>query len=195
MCIMFVRLLSALVCLCLFSSNLAFSWNVRSFSKDDNIISALRLLENIGADEVFENLQENSVKIIFYDLTMINYKYRNVHAINSVDNWGERYILINSKYRNASKEELACLIVHESFHKSAKATMREETLATQKEAYYWSILKIPGKIYSKTALNLRLDNLLALQNESTDSYDLIEQKIHNSKFYQSQLAVSSRRRF
>ena len=191
---MFLRMLSTLMCMMLFCSTCAYSWNIRSFSQDEDIISALRLLKNIGAEEVFENLEENSVKIIFYDLSLIDYSYRNHYAINSVDNWGERYILINSKYKNASKEEIACLIAHESFHKSNKATMSEETLATQKEAYYWSILKVPGKFYEKTSLASRLNNLVCLYNESSEGANLIEMKIQNSKFYQSQLAATSRRK-
>lgn len=191
---MLIRLISALICVVIFCANLAYSWNVKSFSQDEDIRAALKLLNNIGADEVFENLQENSVKIIFYDLSMIKYSYCNHYAINSVDNWGERYILINSKFRNASKEELACLIAHESFHKARHATMAEETLATQKEAYYWSILKVPGKMYRQSALTNRLDRLAGLYTNSTASNNLIEQRIQNSKFYQNQLAVSTRNR-
>ena len=194
MCIMLVRLISTLLCVLLFCANLAFAWNVRSFSDDYDIRQALKLLDDVGADEVFENLQENSVKIIFYDLSLINFTYCNHHAINSVDNWGDRYILINSKYRNASKEEIACLIAHESFHKSKRATMSEETLATRKEAYYWSLLRVPGKQYKDTGLAERLDRLAYLYAESTDDNNLIEQRIRNSRFYQSQLAVSTRNR-
>lgn len=191
---MFVRFISTLICMVLFCSTCAYSWNVRNFSQDEDILDSLRLLKNIGAEEVFQNLEENSVKIIFYDLSMIDYSYKNHYAINSVDNWGERYILINSKYKNASKEEIACLIAHESFHKSNRATMQEETLATQKEAYYWSILKVPGKFYEKTSLANRLNNLVCLYNDSNDNVNLIEKKIQNSTFYQSQLAATSRRK-
>ena len=191
---MLKRMLSTLLCMMLFCSTCAYSWNIRSFSQDEDIRDALRLLENIGAEEVFDNLQENSVKIIFYDLSLINFSYRNHYAINSVNNWGERYILINSKYKNASREEIACLIAHESFHKSNKATMAEETLATQKEAYYWSILKVPGKFYPSTSLAKRLNNLVCLHNESDNGNDLIEMKIRNSRFYQSQLATTSKRK-
>lgn len=191
---MLKRMLSTLLCMMLFCSTCAYSWNIRSFSQDEDIRDALRLLENIGAEEVFDNLQENSVKIIFYDLSLINFSYRNHYAINSVNNWGERYILINSKYKNASREEIACLIAHESFHKSNKATLAEETLATQKEAYYWSILKVPGKFYPSTSLAKRLNNLVCLHNESDNGNDLIEMKIRNSRFYQSQLATTSKRK-
>lgn len=191
---MLVRLVTALICAVMFCSNLCYAWNVKSFSDDYDIQGALKILKRIGADEVFENLQDNSVKIIFYDLSMIKFSYANHHAINAVNNWGERYILINSKYRNASKEELACLIAHESFHKAKKATLAEETLATQKEAYYWSILKVSGKYYANTPLLRRLNNLVCLQEESGENNNLIEQKIRNSRFYQNQLAVTSRNR-
>lgn len=191
---MLKRMLSTLLCMMLFCSTCAYSWNIKNFSQDEDIRDALRLLENIGAEEVFENLQENSVKIIFYDLSLINYSYRNHYAVNSVDNWGERYILINSKYKNSSTEEIACLIAHESFHKASKATLAEETLATQKEAYYWSILKVPGKFYPNSSLANRLNNLVCLYNDSDNGSDLIEMKIRNSKFYQSQLAVTSKRK-
>lgn len=192
---MFVRLMSALMCAVLLCANVAYSWNVRSFSDDYDIRQALKLLDKVGADEVFENLQENSVKIIFYDLSLINFTYCNHHAINSVDNWGDRYILINSKHRRASKEEIACLIAHESFHKGKRATLSEETIATRKEAYYWAKLKVPGKQYGATGLAMRLDKLAYLYSESTDDNNLIEQRIRNSRFYQQQLAISSRNRF
>lgn len=190
---MFVRFITALMCIVMISTNCAYSWNVKNFSCDDDVISALRLLKSVGAEEVFENLQENSVKIIFYDLSLINYNYRNHFAINSVDNWGERYILINSKYRSASTEEIACLIAHESFHKAKVATMQEETLATSKEAFYWSLLRVPNKHYQQSPLTNRLDKLVCLYNNSDESYNLIENKIRNSKFYQSQLAVRDRK--
>ena len=125
-------------------------------------------------------------------MSLIKFSYANCYAINSVDNWGERYILINSKYRHASKEEIACLIAHESFHKAKVATMREETLATQKEAYYWSILKVPGKAYSQSPLVNRLNNLACLCNESSEGQNLIEKRIQNSRFYQEQLATRGR---
>lgn len=191
---MLLRLIVTLSFVMLFSATNAYSWNLGSFSQDADIKGALRLLENVGADEVFENLQENSVKIIFYDLSLINYSYRNHYAVNSVDNWGERYILINSKYRNASKEEIACLIAHESFHKAKRATFEEETLATQKEAYYWAILKVPGKFYKNSPLTNRLNTLVCLNNESVEDNNLIEKRIQNSKFYQAQLATTTRRK-
>jgi hypothetical protein len=174
-------------------ANCASAWDVSKFSDDAEIRSALRLLDNINANEVFENLKANSVKIIFYDLSQIDFSYYRHHAINSIDNSGRRYILINSRYKNASKEQIACLIAHESFHKGKKATMKEETLATKKEAYYWSILKVPGKMYSNSSLTNRLDSLAYLYRTSSNENNLIEQRIQNSKFYQDQLITTRNR--
>ena len=58
---MFVRCISTLICMVLFCSTCAYSWNVRNFSQDEDILESLRLLKNVGAEEVFQNLEENSV--------------------------------------------------------------------------------------------------------------------------------------
>ena len=50
--------------------------------------------------------------------------------------------MINSIYKNAPTEQIACLIAHESFHTKRVADLEEETLATQKEAATWLRLKV-----------------------------------------------------
>ena len=167
----------------------AFAGYVDTFTRDTHVKAALILLENVGAEEVFENLEENSVKITFYDLSQISYKYMNHFAINSVDNFGNRYILINTKYMNASPEEIACIIAHESFHKLKVATTDEETLATEKEAKYWALLKKAGKVYENSPLLARLNNLVELDNHSTETKNLIRERITTSAFYREQLAI------
>lgn len=168
--------------------------NVKYYSNDYKIQSALTLLDNAGAREIFDNLQENSVKIIFYDLAQISYDYKNHFAVNSTDLWGNRYILINMKYKNAPVEQIACLIAHESCHKGKIATLEEETKATRTEAQYWSILKKRNIEYSQTALLARLNSLSNLEHVSTVSHDYIQEKISNSSFYKNQLAVRDRRK-
>lgn len=165
--------------------------HVDSFTHDTEIKEALVLLENAGAKEVFDNLEENTVKIAFYDLTQISYGYMNHFAVNTVDSFGNRYILINSKFKNASPEEIACIIAHESFHKLNVATYEEEYTATKKEAYYWSILKDNSKTYKNSALLERLDNLAELRTASTEQKNLIEEKINKSDFYKAQLASAT----
>jgi hypothetical protein len=113
----------------------------------------------------------------------------NHFAINSVDNFGNRYILINTKYMNASPEEIACIIAHESFHKLKVATTDEETLATEKEAKYWALLKKAGKVYENSPLLARLNNLVELDNHSTETKNLIRERITTSAFYREQLAI------
>lgn len=167
----------------------AFAYNMNHFTDDFKVSDALLLLEKIGATEVFDNLQENSVKIVFYDLALLSYSYRNDYAISGENNFGERYILINTKYRKCSDEEIACLIAHESCHKAKVATLAEETLATQTEAKYWIRLKQANKTYQPTDLNKRLDNLAYLYKHSDKNNNQIQTRIANSPFYRQQLAL------
>ena len=131
MCVMFKRVFVLMACLVMLSSSAVMAENVRNFSEDVKIQSALEMLDDIGAEEIFNNLRENSVKIMFYDLSQIAFKHANHFAMNTTDTWGNRYILINSKFKNAPTEQIACLIAHESCHKANKATLAEETLATR----------------------------------------------------------------
>jgi len=173
----------------LFCTVPAFASYVDTFTRDNDIKCALELLECVGAQEVFDNLEENTVKIAFYDLSQISYNYGNHFAINSEDSMGNRYILVNSKYRNASPEEIACIIAHESFHKLKVATLEEETLATEKEAHYWGILKDEDKDYEYSPLLARLDGLVELSDASDENNNLIKEKIKRNAFYREQLAI------
>jgi len=173
----------------LLCSTPVFASHFDNYTKDAEIKSALTLLYNAGAEEVFNNLDENSVKIAFYDLSLLSGSYADHFAINTVDSFGNRFIFINTKFKNASPEELACLIAHESFHKLSVATLDEENLATQKEAFYWNKLKNNNKAYTCSALLIRLNNLVSLKEASTIEEDLILNKISNSSFYRQQLAI------
>lgn len=179
-----------LVVLCLLFLGLpANSYNINHFTDDFKVSDALVLLEKVGADEVFNNLQENSVKIMFYDLSMLSYSYRYHYAISGENNFGQRYILINTRYKKCSTEEIACLIAHESCHKAKVATLEEETLATETEARYWIKLKQANKTYSSTDLNQRLDKLAYLYKNSNKNNNHIQSKIANSPFYKDQLSL------
>lgn len=167
----------------------AFAAQFDKYTKDTEIKAALTILFDIGADEVFNNLDENSVHIAFYDLSVLSADYQNHFAINTVDSFGNRYIFISTRFKGVSSEELACLIVHESFHKSEIATLEEETLATSKEAEYWSKLKKPYKRYNHSRLLARLDNLSELKIKTNSGKDFIMEKICNSSFYRQQLAI------
>lgn len=151
-----------------------FRRNLKRFSSDDEILSALKILDDISAEEVFSNLEENSIFIKF------RYLPRNCYGCSMIDNMGNRFIAISSCWKNSEPEELACIIAHESFHKLEKATLEEEVLATYKEGQYWKILK-KDKEYSPTRLLSRLNSLLDLSETE------IESRISRSEFYKHHL--------
>jgi len=192
---MLKRIIVLIACLFVMFSSEVSAMNVNKFTEDMKIKSALEMLDDIGANEIFENLMENSVKIRFYDLGQISYGYRNHFAMNTTDDWGNRVILINIKYQNAPVEQIACLIAHESCHKAAVATLTEETTATRKEAQYWSVLQKRNFEYTDTPLTKRLNSLVNLESSSTVDHDYIQERISNSNFYQNQLAIRERKTF
>lgn len=169
-----------------FTVTQAFAYNLKDFSSDAKIISAMQLLEQSGEYDVFANLKKNSVKVKFYNLS----GYGNVYATNSYDNSGRRVILINSVYANAPVEQIACLIAHESMHVLRKATLEEETIATQKEAATWIRLRNNSATYPQTKLTKRLDKLADLQIASyEDGNNYIQSKIASSSFYKAQFGM------
>lgn len=165
----------------------AFAYNMSDFSSDSTIISAMQLLEANGENEVFANLKKNAVKVKFYNLSIYG---QNVYAANTYDNNGRRVILINSIYKNAPVEQIACLIAHESCHVLRKATLEEETIATSKEAACWAKLKNDAVTYPETKLTKRLDKIAGLYIASTqDGNNYIEDKIASSSFYKAQFGI------
>lgn len=164
--------------------NQAQAANVSKYSDDYKVQAALTVLENIGSNDVFTRLDENQVKIMFYDLTMIDYSYANHYAVASTDENGENFILINSKFQNSPKEAIACLIAHESVHVLPQATMAEEIQATTVEAQTW--LKVRANV---TDTN---DKLVQREMKLADNYEAdnnrIAQAIASNSFYQAQLA-------
>ena len=161
----------------------AFAYNLRDFTSDAKIMSAMQMLERNGDYDVFANLQKNAVKVKFYNLS----GYGNVYATNSYDNYGRRVILINSVYQNAPTEQIACLIAHESMHVLRKATLEEETIATQKEASTWIKLRNASVTYPESKLTKRLNKLAGLQQASlADGNNYIHDKIASSSFYRAQ---------
>ena len=164
----------------------ALAYNMKDFTNDAKIISALQMLEQSGEYDVFANLQKNAVKIRFYNLS----GYGTVYATNSYDQYGRRVIYINSVYANAPTEQIACLIAHESMHVLRKATLEEETIATQKEAACWAKLKRSSVSYTDNKLTRRLDKLADLRTASyEDGTDYIHNKIASSSFYKAQFGI------
>ena len=185
------RIVIVLLSVLIFGANqvFAFGYNIKHFSDDYRILAALEVLKNAGAEEVFDNLAEKGVTIKFCDLTMIDYQYYRDYAISSADQFGNRVILINTAYKNSSKEALACLIAHESFHKANVATFAEEVKCTQKEAEYWHKLKNDAASSVNNDLTKRLNTLEQLYLTSNPGNDKIAESIRNNEFYRNQLAL------
>ena len=185
------RIVIVLFSVLILAANQAFAagYNVKHFSNDYRIQEALTVLNNIGADEVFDNLIEKSVTIKFCDFMMIDIESSKDYAISSLDQFGNRVILLNAAYRNSPKEAIACLIAHESFHKADVATFTEEVNCTRKEAEYWHKLK--HNVTSSVDNNLmkRLNSLERMYLTSDPAHDKISESIRNNSFYRVQLAM------
>ena len=164
--------------------NQAQAANVSKYSDDYKVQAALTVLENIGSNDVFTRLDKNQVKIMFYDLTMIDYSYANHYAVASTDENGENFILINSKFQNSPKEAIACLIAHESVHVLPQATMAEEIQATTVEAQTW--LKVRANVTDTNDKLVQREMKLADNHEADNNR--IAQAIASNSFYQAQLA-------
>lgn len=179
------RLVVTLIIL-LLSVNTTFAYNLNKMTDDGKILSALNVLERNGMTDVFTRIEKSKAKIMFYDLSMIDYSYAKHYAVASTDEYGDNYILINSNLRNSPKEALACLIAHESVHQLPQATYEEEVRATNTEARTWIAVKntVSGN-YENDRLVQRLNRLVAMQNNGND---LIAKAISNNAFYQNQLA-------
>ena len=139
--------------------NQSFAYNAKYFSNDSKIIAAINLLDRSGEEDVLRNLQKYGVKIKFSDLSMVSYNSSKCFAVSTYNQYGTRVILINSIYKNAPVEQIACLIAHESCHTGNVADLEEETLATEKEAACWTRLKVASKTYPDNRLTRRLDKL------------------------------------
>ena len=184
------KVLLVLVSLLFLTLNQAYAYRLNSFSDDAKIISAMRLLEQSGDTDVFRNLQKYGMKVKFSDLSMVSVGSNKAFAVSTYNQFGTRVILINSQYKNAPAEQIACLIAHESYHTGYSADLEEETLATQKEAACWSRLKIASKTYPDNRLTRRLDKLSGLYLASDSSNNLVEQKIADSSFYRTQFGLN-----
>jgi len=167
-------------------SQAAFAYRASDFSSDTKIISAITLLEQSGETDVLRNLQKNAVRVSFDDLTSYTYNASKAYAISTYNKYGTRVIMINSIYKNAPVEQIACLVAHESMHVKRIADLDEETIATQKEAATWTRLKVASKTYPDTKLTRRLDRLSSMYLASSTGNNIIQNKIASSGFYRSQ---------
>ena len=183
----FVVLFTAFVFLTL---NQAFAYRAADFSSDAKIIAAINLLEQTGETDVLRNLKRNAVRISFDDLTSYTYNANKAFALSTYNRYGTRVIMINSLYKNAPVEQIACLVAHESMHVKRVADLEEETIATQKEAATWTRLKVASKTYPDTKLTRRLDKLSNMYLASSEGNNIIQSKIASNGFYRAQLGLN-----
>lgn len=184
------KLLVFFTALLFLTLNQAFAYRATDFSSDAKIISALNLLEQSGETDVLRNLQKNAVRVSFDDLSSYTYNASKTFAVSTYNKYGTRIIVINSLYKNAPVEQIACLIAHESCHKKRIADLEEETIATEKEAATWTRLKVTSKTYPDTKLTRRLDKLSSMYLASSDGNRLIQSKIASNGFYRAQLGIN-----
>ena len=179
----------AIMVLFVLSFNQVQASNYNKISDDSKVIAALGVLESVNAQDVITRLEKSATKVIFYDLSLMDYSYAKHYAVSSTDENGNNYILINERFRNSSKEAIACLIAHESVHQLSQATLDEEVRATTTEAQTW--LKVRNSSTSTVTNDLtnRLNKLAMMYQTSTPNKNLIEDSIANNSFYQQQLAM------
>ena len=173
----------------LLTMNQVFAYRASDFSSDTKIIAAINLLEQAGETDVLRNLQRYAMKVSFDDLSTVSMTSSKTFAVSTYNAYGTRVIMINSIYKNAPVEQIACLIAHESCHVKRVADLNEETIATQKEAACWLRLRSESKVYPDTRLTRRLDKLSGLYLASDSNNNYVQQKIANSSFYRAQLGL------
>lgn len=171
------------------SFNQAQASNLNKYSDDSRVISALEVLQNAGISDVFSRLDKSSTKIIFYDLSLMDFSYAKHYAVSSTDENGNNYILINEKFRNSPTEAIACLIAHESVHQLPQATLNEEVRATTTEAATWVKLRNSVGTNASNDLVNRENKLAMMYENSTSGRNLIQDSIAGNSFYQQQLAM------
>lgn len=173
----------------LLTINQAFAYRASDFSSDAKIVAAINMLEQAGETDVLRSLQRYGVRISFENMANIGVTSK-AFAVSTYNQYGSRVIMINSMYKNAPVEQIACLIAHESCHTKRVADLEEETIATQKEAATWIRLKSDSKVYPESKLTTRLDKLSGMYMASSQGNNLIQNKIANNGFYRTQLGLN-----
>ncbi len=183
-----VVLFTAMIFLSL--SQMVYAYRAADFSSDSKIVAAIDLLERTGETDVLRNLRKYAIRVSFDDLSSVSYNSHKTFAISTYNKYGTRVIMINSIYKDAPVEQIACLVAHESMHVKRVADLEEETIATQKEAATWIRLKNTSKVYPDSRLTKRLDRLGGMYMASSNGNNLIQNKIASSGFYRAQLGLN-----
>ena len=158
--------------------SISFATDFSKITDNAKIETALNLLEKTNSTATInmvmgQNNAKKPTKIMFFALGTISPSYANAHAMATSDDYGNPYILINEKHKNAPAEAIACLITHEITHQLKTTSMDEEIQAWTNEAVQWTKFKElnPSVSYS--------GELVDRLNRISDLY----KKGNNSNFY------------
>jgi hypothetical protein len=131
-----------------------------------------------------DNLSKRPVKVMFYDLSLLNSAYANYDALTCKHKSGTLYIFINSIHKNASIEAIACLLSHEALHQDDNSSYQEEIAAWTKEATTWSSFKTcEMHLDSSDALVKRLNAIEKMYVSSNYHSTEISREVHGNAGY------------
>lgn len=161
-----------IILICLFLSSVALCKELNS--DEQKINSAMEIIKQYGYEKNIailqgDNYTHKSVKIIFYDLSLIDMSYSRHYAITSTDDREDLYILINENLRTSDIKALACLIVHESNHckdNKPDSVSQEMFAHTQETMLYMRLLLDDENLQS-----LENDRLINRLNKLKKIYD------------------------
>ncbi len=141
----------------IFTQSNAFASDFSTITKNEKVVSALNVLEKIGAHDVIailkgQNTTNRPVRVIFRDLAV--YGLSKCEAVTMRTQSGGVVIYINKKHIDAPSEAVACLIAHESQHTDLSGTKAEEIRAWVKETVTWNAVVRQNQdiVYSNSPL-------------------------------------------
>lgn len=168
-----------IILICVLLSSCGYCKEVNLLDQEKKIDIALNIIKENGfkADIAVlqgENYTHKQVKIIFKDLTEIDFSYAKFYAITATDNYGDLFILINNNLHNSNSKCLACLILHELTHckKNIPDSLDEEITAHQKETMlYIKLLEEDESLqFNSDRLTQRLIKLKRLYDSTLKAY-------------------------
>jgi hypothetical protein len=154
----------------IFQVHSVFAYN----ADQQKIEAAIEIIKNYGYKENVATLKGKNytykpVKIIFKDLTEINFAYSKFFAVTVTNDDGDLYILINNNLQNSDVRVLACLILHESNHckENSLDSVTEEVNAHEQEtALYLHLLEDDRNLQYKVE-----DRLIIRENRLKKIFD------------------------
>jgi len=134
------------------------------------------------------NLTNKPIKIMFYDLSLMNAAYAEYDALACKHTSGSLYILINTIHQNSPAEAIACLLSHEVHHQDDVSSYQEEIQAWTAEATTWMSLKKADSKLNDSNLNKyplvkRLNSIEKMYTKANFTATLISEEVHTNSGY------------